>query len=181
MGQDLRFLQNALKDFRQIWIIDRKETKVNQWQEFTVRSNISPQKFFCFVLTLLDSEGPADGGSAQMEQAPIIKPWKVYPPIQVRRDCDEDDPEAHLSKSIWVQVKLTLVAEIDFTLSRDGRIVEGPAPCQAINLAVHNAMLGRMLALEKGPKVFYFNRSNLSSVHLMLPVHQYSVCCRMQG
>ena len=28
--------------------------------------------------------------------------------------------------------------------------------CQSINLAVNNAMLGRMLALEKAPKLLYF-------------------------
>ena len=53
--------------------------------------------------------GPADpGGSAPApELSPIIKPWKVFRPIRVRRDCDDDDPEAYLSKYSWYQVKVS--------------------------------------------------------------------------
>ncbi|KAL7579995.1 hypothetical protein ACA910_004985 [Epithemia clementina (nom. ined.)] len=107
--------------------------------------------------------GPADtGGSAPApEQDPIVKPWKVFPPIKIKKDCDEDDPEAYLSKPLWVQVKMTEVGEIRFPVNEHGQICnpggenEGVV-CQAINLAVHNAMLGRMLSLSTGPRVFFF-------------------------
>ena len=85
----------------------------------------------------------------------------MFPPIRVRRDCDDDDPEAYLSKYSWYQVKVSEAGTVDFTVDQRGRFAEfdgedaGPF-CQSINLAVSNAMLGRMLALERAPKLLYF-------------------------
>lgn len=112
--------------------------------------------------------GPADkGGSAVApQQDPIIKPWRVYPPVQVRVNCEEDDPEAHLSPIRRFQVKLTEVGAISFNVDyTSGNIrVEDDASaascCQAVNLAVQNAMLGQMLALERSPKLYFF-RNNI--------------------
>lgn len=50
-----------------------------------------------------------------------------------------------------------------FMVNELGQIVplngqDNPDPCQAVNLAVNNAMLGRLLALEKGCKMFFLKR-----------------------
>ena len=118
--------------------------------------------------------GPADqGGSApDPEQSPIIKPWRIFDPIRVRRECDDeeakDDPDAHKRKNfVWIQVKMTLVGKVEATANQEGKVEEAlndqdASLGQAINLCMNNAMLGHMMALQRGPKFFYFKEDLFS-------------------
>ena len=106
--------------------------------------------------------------------------------VLVRRECDEDDPDADRTPKKWFQVKLKEVAIVSMTSPN----AELERVRQLIDIVQKSALLENMIAYGRSPRSFYFHegiqerimhdqhqRSGLKKIYNNVSYNLYLLLC----